>query len=410
MRDIILIRVGEELDGSASWLRMGDAIKEPFIEQGPLEEAEKKSIGARVVGLVPSSAVLLTYAQVPTTNKQRMLKAIPFALEEDLASDVEDLHFAIGDPTGEGRVPVAVVNRHMMEMWQNQFRDAGISVDVLIPDVFAVPNNPSQWNLLIDGNTAIMRTGEQSGSAFDAENLGFMLPLLIKEKEEEDLPEAIELWSEEQSSELMPLTTDNVEVHSYTNNKGILGLVSKENLDISKAINLLQGAFSRSEQIGKYLRPWRVAAGLLAAWFFVALTSAVIESSRLDEQSEALRAEAVAIYKKTFPEAKRVVNPRVQMKQKLEELKRSDSGGGSGFMTLLADSGQVFRATSGLVLRSVRFKNGVLDVDLELPNLQTLDQLKQKLTDTKKLSVEIQSAASRNNKVQGRMQIKSKSS
>ncbi len=70
----------------------------------------------------------------------------------------------------------------------------------------------------------------------------------------------------------------------------------------------------------------------------------------------------------------------------------------------------MFRATPGLVLRSVRFKNGLLDVDLEVPNLQALDQLKQNLMNSQKLEVEIQSAASRNNKVQGRLQIKGKAS
>lgn len=404
MRDIILVKLNEELEGQASWLRLGDSIQEPVIEFGPLEEVANAIGGARIIGLVPSSAVLLTFARVPVSNKQRILKAIPYALEEDLASDVDNLHFAIGDPTDDGKVPVAVVDRELMTAWLDQFRNAGLSIDLLIPDVFITPHSPDQWSLVLDGKTAVMRTGDQTGAAFDSDNLNFILSLFLK-KNAEELPESIEFWADESVAETTPLETNDVELHTHNNRQGLLGLVSKENLDTSKAINLLQGAFSRREQVGKYLRPWRVAAGLVAVWFVMALTSAIIESNRLEAEYEKLKAEAETIYKQAFPEAKRVVKPKAQMQQKLAELR---SGGGEtegSFLTLMADAGQVFRTTAGLVLRSVRYKSGVLDVDLELPNLQTLDQLKQSLAGTKNLQVEIQSAASRNNKVQGRLQI-----
>jgi len=407
VRDILIVKIGEDSSNQASWLRLGDAIAQPTIESGPIDQAAQKAVGARVVGLVPSSAVLLTFAKVPTQNKQRMLNAIPFALEEELATDVENLHFALGQVDESGAVPVAVVDRELMEQWQTSFRDAGLVPDIVIPDVFALPNEAQAWNLLVESNTALLRTGEQSGVAFDAENLGFILPLLLKQNQENQ-PESIEVWQDEESSDLLPLNADEVEVKSHANSQGVLGLVSKGNIDTSKAINLLQGAFSRSEQIGKYLRPWRLAASLLAVWFCISLADAVMQSSKLEAQSLALKAEAEQIYRKTFPEAKKVVKPKVQMQQKLRELAAGGDTGGVTFMRLLSDSGEVFRKTNGLILRSVRYKNATLDVDLELPNLQTLDQLKQNLTALETLSVEIQSAASRNNKVQGRIQIKGK--
>ncbi|MDX1810622.1 MAG: type II secretion system protein GspL [Gammaproteobacteria bacterium] len=406
MRDILLIRIGEELDGQASWLRLGDTVQTVQIERGDIAEASNRTSGAQVVGLVPSAAVLLTVAKVPTQNKQRMLNAIPFALEEELATDVEDLHFAIGEAK-DGVVPVAVVDRELMEKWQEVFRTAGITVDLLIPDIFVLPEKEDQWNLLLEQNSALLRTSDQSGMAFDTENLGLILPMLLK-KYKESLPASLEVWRNEESSELVPLNSDELEIHSHNNSQGVLGLVNKESFDISKAINLLQGAFSPVEQFGKYLRPWRLAGGLLAVWFVIALTGAFIKSSSLESQSNALKAEAEKIYLTAFPEAKKVVKPKAQMQQKLRELKSGSGNAGITFMSLLADSGKVFRSTNGLVLRSIRYKNGTLDVDMELPNLQTLDQLKQSLMATKTMDVEIQSAASRNNKVQGRMQIKGK--
>ncbi len=406
MRDIILVRVDEKLAGDASWLRLGEKIEEPVLEVGQLEELAKQASGARVIGLVPSAAVLLTSARIPTTNKQRMIKAIPFALEEELVGDVANLHFAMGSPMDDGRVPVAVVNRQLMEEWQAQFKNAGLTIDVLIPDVFALPYQPDQWSLMVHDGMATMRTGERTGTTFDADNLDFMLPLILKEQNE-TLPASIELWVDEKSSALSPMDTVDIDVHWHINSGGIFGLVNHHTLNTAKAINLLQGAFSRSEQIGKYLRPWRLAAILLAVLFVMALVTAITESSRLQTLNQQLMTEKVDIYRSVFPDAKNVPKPRAQMQQALAKLKAGGDGADKDFLALLAESGQVFRTTSGLLLRSVRYKNGVLDVDMELPNLQTLDQLKQSLTRSKSLSVEIQSAASRNNKVQGRIQIKS---
>jgi len=406
VRDILIIKIGEELDGQASWLRMGDAIPQPHIESGPLDQAVQKASGARVVGLVPSTAVLLTYARVPSQNRQRMLNAIPFALEEDLATDIDSLHFAVGRIEEDGAIPVAVVDRNLMEQWQQLFTNAGLAVDVLVPDVFALPNDANTWNLVVDANKALLRTGEQSGVAFETENLGFILSLLLKQKSEEDKPESIEVWQDAERGDLLPLNSDEVEVKNHANTSGILGLISKIEFDPSNAINLLQGAFSKSEQIGKYLRPWRIAAVLLVAWFVFALSNAILKSSALEAKSAALRAEAVHIYRATFPDEKKVIKPKGQMQQKLRKLKNGDNKSGLTFMDMLDQTGDVINKTSGLVLRSVRYKNSVMDIDLELPNLQLLDQLKQKLSASKELSVEIQSAASRDNKVQGRLQIK----
>ena len=97
------------------------------------------------------------------------------------------------------------------------------------------------------------------------------------------------------------------------------------------------------------------------------------------------------------------------MQAKLKELKGQGDVEQTTFLSLLADSGKAIKDTSEVVLRSVRYKNGTLDVELDVPNLQSLDQLKQKLASNKEMSVEIQSAASRNNKVQGRLHIKGQS-
>ncbi|MDH5731296.1 MAG: hypothetical protein OEZ58_20110, partial [Gammaproteobacteria bacterium] len=89
-------------------------------------------------------------------------------------------------------------------------------------------------------------------------------------------------------------------------------------------------------------------------------------------------------------------------------LKGSGASGGVSFMEMLSTSGDAIRNTPGLILRNIRYKTDQLDLEVEVSSLQVLDQLKQKLMSDANMDVEIQSAASKENKVQGRLQIKAK--
>ena len=405
MRDQLIIRLTDQAPEQVSWVRLSDSNPNSTIEYGALDEAVKVMLGAQVVVLVPASDVLLSAANVPTQNKQRLLKAVPYAMEEELAGDVEELHFSVGDSEGEGMLAVAVVDRQLMDDWQEMLKSAGISADVVMSELSAVPVTEDAWTLLLDGNNALLRGSDYRGLVADVENLGVILPLVLKDQADE-LPATVNVWHDEDNRGVTPLIPEEIEVNHEQLDSGLLSLVGNKPLVLDKAINLLQGDYSRREQIGKLWRPWRYAAALAGVLFVLQLGLSVSESSKLEEEYNALKAEANQIYKNTFPNAKRIVNVKAQMQQELDKLKGSGPVKKVNFLNLLADSGTAFKQTSGLVLRSIRYKNGALDVELEVPNLQALDQLKQKISQKKGLSVEIQSAASRKNVVQGRLQIK----
>ena len=405
MRDQLIIRLSDQAPEQVSWVRLSDSNPNPTIEYGALDEASKVMLGAQVVVLVPGSDVLLSAANVPTQNKQRLLKAVPYAMEEDLAGDVEELHFSVGELENEGLLVVAVVDRQLMDEWQEMLKHAGISADIIMSELLAVPVTEDAWTLLLDGNNALLRGSNYRGLVADVENLGVILPLVLKEQAEH-LPATVNVWHAEDNRGVTPLIPEEITVNHEQLDNGLLSLIGTKPLVLDKAINLLQGDYSRREQIGKLWRPWRYAASLAAVLFVLQLGLAVSESSKLEEEYKALKTEATTIYKNTFPNAKRIVNIKAQMQQELDKLKGAGPTKKVNFMNLLADSGTAFKQTSGLVLRSIRYKNGALDVELEVPNLQALDQLKQKISQQQGLSVEIQSAASRKNIVQGRLQIK----
>ena len=147
MADTLLIRLAPDLQGLRDWLLVDlqGQVKTPVQSGAPTSAVV--SGARRVVVLVPGAEVSLYEARVPGRNRQRVLRAIPFALEEQLADDVEMLHFALGDSLGADRYPVAVVERQRMDAWLAQLREAGISAHQWVPDTLALPRTDG-WSLL----------------------------------------------------------------------------------------------------------------------------------------------------------------------------------------------------------------------------------------------------------------------
>ena len=83
----------------------GKLINQPG--QGDLSDITSIARGRHATVLIDSACVSIESVNIPGQNKQRQLQAVPFALEEQLASDIDDIHFAVGKKTAEQHIPVA---------------------------------------------------------------------------------------------------------------------------------------------------------------------------------------------------------------------------------------------------------------------------------------------------------------
>jgi general secretion pathway protein L len=315
----------------------------------------------------------LTTASIPGSNRQKLLRAVPYALEEQLTVDVEDLHFALGPALGNDRHAVLVIAIERLESILDACREADLEVSRVIPEQLAIPCPASGTCVVIHEDVALVRTGRYTGYAADTDNLGLLLSRQPV-PEEESAGGELRIYKAT-GSELPDLgaAAETAVVEEY--HGSVLGLLA---------------AGAGSPEWGKLWRPWRATAALLLAGFVVSHVVMGVDYFRLSKEREALDTRINEIYRQTFPAAKRVVNPRVQMQQQLEVLLRRQ-GGGDGFMTLLARAGDVLRTNTSIEISGASFRAGRLDVDLTANNLQVLDELKQALGG-KGLEVEIQSA------------------
>jgi general secretion pathway protein L len=423
MRVKLFIRFNPSSPDEVDWLRMDEPARHDLtVHHAPLPEIATAAAGCRVILLVPGAEVLLTTAVVPGGgNRQKIAGAVPYALEEQLASDVDNLHFALGERRDDGRISAAVVVKTQLDAWLERLRQAGIEPDTIAPDILALPWANGTWTVLMDGDRALVRTAHQAGFVADGDNLDTLLRLALNEAGDAR-PERIRIihplaaptpaaLAHPCASESSPpeLSYDlDATVDTETVDEPVLAILSR-GYEEPGAINLLQGVYSRREQLGRLWRPWRPVAALAAVLLLIQGGMTVAEYVRLNSERQALAQQIDQVYLQTFPDARKVVNARAQMEERLKELR----GGGAdeaGFMGLLADIGPGLKETPSVEVQRISYNEGKIDLALLIADLQSLDKLKQRLTAQHGLSVDIQSAASRDGRVEALLQIKGKAS
>ena len=129
----------------------------------------------------------------------------------------------------------------------------------------------------------------------------------------------------------------------------------------------------------------------------------IINSCGLEETLKSMP-EYVTLFKQAFPQVKRIINPRVQMEQRLKSLR---SGGTSdpAFLKLLAAFSSEYRPQEKIQLQDIQFRNNYLMIDLDAESLQTLETLKQRIASQPGVTAEISSATSVGNSIEAQLKL-----
>ncbi len=379
------------------WLQPGAA-----LQQGTPAELAAQAGGSRLLLAAPGEAVTLMQATVPGRQRATRLKAIPYALEDNLAEDVEALHFAVGEPAGPS-MPVAVVRHETLTAWLAACTRAGIIPHAVIPDPLLLPYEENAWSLLLDDVRAVVRSGRWDGFAANRSELPLLLSLALAAAGEQP-PQYLQVWGEA----VPELAGLGIEIRHADGPSEPLAVFTA-GYSPATVINLLQGSYSRQAQLGKWLRPWRAAAVLAGLWLVLQLVLQLSEYWQLRQEQVQLLAAMERVYKDAVPDARKIINPRVQLENRLRELRDGGTSGGAAFLELLYRGGQPLQTLQGVTLRSLRYKENQLDFDLEGSSLEVFDQLKQRLAEQSGLDVQIRTTK-REGKVESQVTLKRVSS
>ncbi|MHB1946863.1 MAG: type II secretion system protein GspL [Gammaproteobacteria bacterium] len=329
--------------------------------------------------IVPMEDVLLAQVALPKLSRQRMLQALPFALEDQLIDDVEELHFAIGEYQADGTLPVAIVSRQKMTAWLNTFLEQGIAPRAFIPAIFALPYIASHWQINTYEDHCLIRTGQFSGFACEQENLETLLELKLAE--------------EPQRESLNLIRTHLSEQQLLENMADITNL---------KYINLLQGTYQAKPQSTKIKKIWLLAGCLAAACLVLGFFDNLVAFFMLHNQHNKIETEINQIYQRNFPQAKAIVAPRARMEEKIRKL--TGQAHQNNFLGLLGELGKSLSAAP-VRIQHMEFREQQLVLDVTASSFDNLDNFTRSLAQ-QGLSVKQQNAAAAGEQVKATLMIR----
>jgi general secretion pathway protein L len=274
MPSTLLLRLPPPGAADTEWLLV-DASGLPSgpRQRGPLELAAAVAASARVIALVPATQVLLAEPELPPGSGVKLARAVPFALEEQLTEDIDQLVFAVGRRRASGGTPVAVVSRAVLQGW----------IDTLRADMALMPENPAQVVLWLEDDRLAVR--RPRALPFSVELTPVTEALIVAgviaepghgdadPAGEPKLPDSAilyltrEAWTRVQD-EFEGLVTRFESLKVQLLGDGPLPWLAGQ-LGRDDAVNLLQGEFAAETDYGARWREWRVPAILVLVLLFV---------------------------------------------------------------------------------------------------------------------------------------------
>lgn len=399
----LIVRLAEQPDAT-EWLRL-----------------EGRQVVARGAGLpppgaaaprvlVPGTAVTLLAAQLPARPGRALAQLLPYALEERVVGEVDELHFVPGARQSDGSMLVGVVARRRMDDWLQALRAAGLQPARMVPETTLVPWQPGHWQLWLSGDGAWLGAPGERAWAADRANAALLLDAALRDCAEEDRPQQLSLIlfdaRRAEDEALADLAGHGLALHWQQAETDLAtALAQRLTTPGAAPMDLLVGPYGRREALGRIWRPWRAAAALLLAWAVLQFVGLGLELHRLDGERAALEQRMLAVYRDALPGTE-PVDPRRQLASALASRQAGGGGGQGDLGAALALAGPVLAEAQGVQLQSLRFRPGQLELELRLDSLQSLDRLRTRLGGDSGWVVEIRSANALQDRVESRLVLR----
>jgi general secretion pathway protein L len=401
MPQSLLLRLPPPGQEETEWLILDEAgAPTPTRQRGSLSLAAAVWRSGKVMVLAPAAQILLAEPDLPPGGGAKLARAVPFALEEQLTEDVDQLSFAIGHRRLSGGTPVAVVSRTVLQGWIADLGAAGLEPSAIYPDISLMPENPGQTVLWLENDRLAVR---RPGAIPFAVELAPVKEALVvagvisdplqtneepKPKESAILYVTRDDWTRVQG-DFEDLLEEFASLKVQLLVDGPLPWLAR-GMDTADAVNLLQGEFSRTPDYSERWHRWRLAAGLAAALLVIHVGAQALQIRQAKHESAALDGQISQVFTSAMMSGNAGADPRRQMQSKLERIRKSGAGPQYFLRTLETLSGALAAAPKTSI-SALSYRESALDMTVNAPSLAALSQLTQ-FVGKAGLAAEIQSS------------------
>lgn len=403
MNERLIIRLASSASQKNYWLIWSDSENE-IIASGEVDNAEQlnllteKALQRRVICLLPGVDISIKKVVIKGAFNRQMQQALPYLIEEELASDVDKLHFNVISKETH-LVHVAICDKQKMHHWLDWLENAQIQCKQFIPEGLTLPvPEYGHWQAVQLGEQWLIRETADIAWSCDVSMLNTILESRLKNAADEILLPNIESYS--------PIIENSMgqwSSHDPILPMELLAVGTKNN-----TVNLLTGEFKPAKELNPYIKKWRVPAVVAAILFVVSVLNIYRNTLQVQSDTELVRQQVETIYNQAFPRESKLKYARIN--HKLETMLKELQGSGLefDFLTILNDLSPAVKSLNKFEISSLKFdsKKQQLQLALTAPNFQSFETFSSELP--KHLSAEQGALNNSNTGVSGVLTIRKK--
>lgn len=358
--------------------------------------------------LAPAHATNLYRVAIPVRSASAVRAALPYALEDQLGQELEELHLVAGPRRADGRFVAAVTEHRWLQTWVQLCADAGWRADALIPQVSLHQNQAPEQGLRVQPSPwpspegmALITSADEEPVLVEQSMLVFWLRQRLAQLDEEQRVVELSGWP---AAELgLDAEACRVEDAPQTATVEAALRIAQQP---TRSLNLLTGTYASGMATPPWrkLRPVLVAAGVLLA---LLIAQQIMQGVALNHERARLHAEIDRLFDDTLPKSRRV-DPVTQFRQVLQGSSQQTSQNGMG--SLLYDVLAAVGAEDKATIRQLRATPAELELELQLPSFAELEKLRSTLAADGSLAENLQGADSDSDSVTARLRIQRKES
>lgn len=367
MTERLFIFISRQATVTQWFIQQDDQVIAEGSDLPGLQEREEKA--KQTIVILPYEDVVVRTVSIPGKNQKQRLKAAPFALEEHIATDLDDMHFAFKTESGTDQILVLGITHQVMQKYLDALEELGIEPDVVLTSAALLETPADSISVMQLDTSYLINDGESRWQA--SEDLArVQLELMQSESEPRDLL----FWSHESPSDWM--TGMNFELHAEEVISPWYSLIARYD---NRSPNLLSGNYAKAVDLFESVQQWKRTIQFAAALLILQFIFMVVELTYLSNARDGIKEDIVSLYQEVSPGA-RVVDARRQMQQLINQRKGAGLSS-SSFPLMLQGLTESIQKSRGIQTTNLNYsqQSSELRVDLLASNLSQFDGLKQAL-------------------------------
>ncbi len=333
--------------------------------------------------VVPSHYCGFYQVELPWLGERKARAAIPFALEDKLARNIDSLHFAFDRHHYQnGEYLVVVGDKIYLQEIITKLDAQALKFDKLTVDWFALKTHE------VASMPDYLLTHTEAFKGALSEEL---IPLFLAKWASTEQ----RLYRFSDSADILvkaPLNTEEIQEHSH--------VWLAKRLQTTNALNLCQGELQHHSSHASTKRWYKTAIVMSLIWLMTVITVNVTQFYTLHKKMGDIDAKIAAIYHEFFPQSQQVLSPKFRISQLL---KTQENPFDFSFWQLLDKLAKAFNPNLGII-EQLRFQNQTLFITLATKDFASLEELQSHLQQMQ-VKVKQTQASTRNKQVVSTLEL-----